>query len=149
MNTVLETIRELLKFKNSTTIAEIASYAGLPRKKVLEIINANGQFVWRNRKNGHITKVDPTTKLKEELWESGKYYRFGTFGAWSVEGHCIEFKQNDELRKKLEQTRCVGALGDNWNIQVIYDTPENVSAVEAAGLKNWETVDINDRLWKE
>ena len=66
---VLATIRALLKFKDHTTIAEIASTSGLSRKVVLETINRNGQFVWRNRKNGHITKVDPQSALRKQLWE--------------------------------------------------------------------------------
>lgn len=146
---VLATIRALLKFKDHTTISEIASTAGLPRKVVLETINRNGQFVWRNRKNGHITKVDPQSALREQLWKSGKFYRQDTFGAWSVEGHCLTFEGNADLREQLQQTRCVGALGDNYDIKVILDTPENRAAVEAAGLRLWSDVVIDDRLWQE
>lgn len=146
---VLDTIRALLKFKDFTTIQEIASTAGLPRKQVLETINRNGHFVWRDRSNGRITRVDPREKLRKQLWESGKFYRPGTYGAWSVEGHCIEFHGNEELRSKLLETRRVGAFGDSYDQKVIIDTPENRAAVEAAGLRDWSEAVIDDSLWQE
>lgn len=146
---ILSAIRALLEFKDFTSISEIASTSGLSRRRVLETVNRNGEFVWRNRKNGHITKVDPQSALRKQLWESGKFYRTGTYGAWSVEGHCLEFQDNNELRKRLQETRCVGAIGDNYHIRVIIDTPENRSAVEAAGLSPWSEATIDDRLWQE
>lgn len=149
MKPVLATIRALLKFKDHTTISEIASTAGLSRKVVLETINRNGQFVWRNRKNGHITRVDPQSALRKQLWESGRFYSEDTFGAWSVEGHSLKFTGNDELREQLRQTRTVGALGDNYPVEVVLDTPENRAALEAAGLRPWSDAIIDDRLWQE
>lgn len=146
---VLATIRALLKFKDHTTISEIASTAGLSRKLVLETINRNGQFVWRNRKNGHITRVDPQSALRKQLWESGKFYAEDTFGAWSVEGHSLKFTGNADLREQLQQTRCVGGLGDNYDIKIVLDTPENRAALEAAGLRPWSEAIIDDRLWME
>lgn len=146
---ILYTIRQLLKFKDDTTISEIASTAGLSRKLVLETINRNGHFVWRNRKNGHITKVDPQSTLREQLWESGKFYREGTFGAWSVEGHCLNFEGNDELRESLKEKRIVGTLVEHWPVDVVLDTPENRAALEAAGLRPWSEAVIDDRLWAE
>lgn len=149
MTPVLDTIRSLLNVKDHTTISEIASTSGLPRKVVLETINRNGQFVWRYRKNGHITKVDPQSALRDQLWKSGKFYRQDTFGAWSVEGHCLKFEGNADLREQLRQTRTVGALGDNYPVEVVLDTPENRAALEAAGLRPWSDAVIDDRLWQE
>lgn len=146
---ILYTIRAILKFKDFTTIAEIASTSGLPRKVVLETINRNGQFVWRDRRNGRITKVDTTSPLRKQLWESGRFYSEDTFGAWSVEGHSLKFHGNDELRDRLQVTRCVGALGDNYDVQIIPDTPENRAALDAAGLRPWSEAVIDDRLWDE
>ena len=60
---VLQTIRDLLKFKDYTTIAEIAKFSGQTQSKVLKVINDNGWAVYRNRKNGRITRVDTKTKL--------------------------------------------------------------------------------------
>jgi hypothetical protein len=149
MTPVLDTIRALLKFKNFTTISEIASMAGIPRKKVLEVINQNDEFVWRNRKNGRITRVDPRTTLSEQLWKSGGFYREGTFGAWSVEGRCLNFEGNADLRAHLKERRTVGALGDNWPVEVVLDTVENRAVIEGAGLRPWSEAVIDDRLWVE
>lgn len=149
MTPVLDTIRAILKFKDHTTISEIASTAGLPRKVVLETINRNGQFVWRDRKNGHITRVDPQSALRDQLWKSGEFYREGTYGAWSIEGHCLKFEGNADLRERLKATRTVGALGDNYPVEVVLDTPENRAAIEAAGLRPWSEAIIDDRLWQE
>jgi hypothetical protein len=149
MMPILHTIRELLKFKDYTTISEIASTAGLPRKQVLETINRNGHFVWRERKNGHITKVDPQASLREHLWKSGRYYRKGTYGAWGVEGHCLEFEGNQELRERLIETRRIGGFGDSYDTKIVIDTPENRAALEETGLRPWEEAVIDDSLWAE
>lgn len=146
---VLETIRALLKFKDYTTVPEIASMAGLPRKHVLDTINTNGQFVWRERKSGRITRVDPREALRKQLWESGKFYRQETYGAWSVEGHCLEFHGNSELRERLTETRRVGFIGDSYDQKVIIDTAENREAIAAAGLQEWSQAAIDDSLWRE
>ena len=146
---VLETIRALLKFKDYTTIAEIASTAGIKRASVLDIINKNGAYVWRNRKNGHITKVDPQTQLVKDLWESGQFYKIDTYGAWSKEGEQIVFEGNDELKKSLQEQREIGAITDHWPIKIIENTERNRKIVEDAGLRPWSEAQIDDRLWSE
>ena len=146
---ILETIRALLKLRTDTSMAEIASMAGVPKRKVLDTILANGSLVWTNKKTGRVAKVDTTSSLRKQLWESGAFYRKGTYGAWSIEGHCIEFHGNDDLRERLKDTRTVGGLGDNYPVEIILDTPENRAAVETAGLRPWDEAVIDDRLWKE
>lgn len=146
---ILDAIRSLLKFKDHTTIAEIANIAAVPKKRVLEIVNANGPYVWRIKSNGHITRVDPQTPLREQLWTSGKYWRESTYGAWSVEGQSLDFNGNEDLKERLKIKRTVGALGDNYEVDIVLDTPDNRSAVEVAGLRPWSEAVIDDRLWKE
>lgn len=149
MTLILETIRSLLKFKDFTTISEIASTAGVKRAHVLAIINSNGTFVWRNRKNGHITKVDPKSALSEQLWQSGEYYRIDAYGAWCREGDQIILKGHEDLKKRLTSERWTGGLGDSYKIEIIEDTEENRQEVQAAGIKPWAEAVIDDRLWKE
>lgn len=146
---VLETIRAILKFKNFTTIAEIASTAGISRKSVLNVINDNGQFVKRDRSNGRITDVNVRGPLQTRLWESGLYYKQSSYGAWSKEGECLEFHGNPELKDRLQNKVCVGAFGDSYYVSVIHDTPENRKQIEAEGLTPWEQVTLDDRLWTE
>lgn len=146
---VLDAIRAVLKFKDSATISEIAKYAGLTQKQVLDTINANGSMVWRNRKNGHITRVDPRAIHRKKLLESDRYYFPDTYGAWAVEGRCLRFKGHDSLRAQLQRGVTVGALGDNWSEKHVMDTPENRAALEAAGLKLWSEDEADERLWKE
>lgn len=146
---VLDAIRAILKFKDAATIGEIAKYSGLTNKRVLDTINANGAMVWRNRKTGHVTKVDPRGVHRKQLVESDRYYFPDTYGAWSIEGHCLRFKDHGDLRAALSARRLVGGLGDCWNIDVVIDTPENRIALEAAGLKLWSEDEADERLWRE
>ncbi|MBJ2150938.1 hypothetical protein [Paracoccus sp. IB05] len=146
---VLDAIRATLKFKDSATISEIAKYAGLTHKQVLDTINANGSMVWRNRKTGHVTKVDPRGVLRKQLVESDAYYFPDTYGAWSVEGHSLRFKGHDDLRARLRESRLVGGIGDCWTIEPVIDTPENRAALEADGLKLWSEDEADERLWVE
>lgn len=146
---VLETIRAILKFKDYATISETAKMAGMTQKAVLDVINENGEMVWRNRKNGHITKVDPRGVLLRRLVESDAYYFPDTYGAWSVEGKCLRFKGHDDLRDRLRRKVLVGALGDCWNEDHVMDTPENRAELEAAGIKLWSEDEADDRLWCE
>lgn len=146
---VLDAIRATLKFKDTATISEIAKYAGLTYKQVLNTVNANGTMVWRNRKTGHITKVDPRGVMRKKLMDSDRYYYPDTYGAWSVEGHCLRFKGHDDLRKALESALWVGGIGDSWKIHKVEDTPENRAALEAAGLKLWSEDEADESLWRE
>lgn len=146
---VLDAARSLLKFKDFTTIAEIATIAALPRKSVLDVLNANGSYVLRHKSNGRITKLIPREVLRRALWESGKFYREDTYGAWSVEGNCLAFEGNADLREHLQEGRWVGALGDNYETKIVIDTPGNRKALEDAGLRPWSEAVIDDRLWKE
>ena len=146
---VLDTIRAILKFKDYATISEIAKMAEMKPRQVLEVLNANGDMVWRDRKTGHITKADPARVLRQRLKDSGAYYFPDTYGAWSVEGHCLRFRGHDELRSRLIKSVTVGALGDNWSEKHVMDTPENRTALEAAGLKEWSEDEVDERLWQE
>ena len=146
---VLDAIRAILKFKDHATITEIAKMAEMKQREVLDVLNANGSMVWRNRKNGHITKVDPRGVHRKKLVESDRYYFTDTYGAWSVEGYCLRFKGHDDLRAKLSESRIVGTIGDNWNVEHVIDTPANRAALEAAGLKLWSENEADERLWTE
>ena len=146
---VLDAIRAILKFKDHATITEIAKMAEMKQRDVLDVLNANGSMIWRNRKNGHITKVDPRGVHRKNLVESDRYYFPDTYGAWSVEGHCLRFKGHDDLRAKLSESRIVGTIGDNWEVKHVIDTPENRAALEEAGLKLWAESEADERLWKE
>lgn len=146
---VLNTIRELLKFKDSTTISEISKYTKIPQEKVLGILNKNGEMVWRNRKNGRITKVDPRSVLRAQLRESDKYYWRDSYGAWSVEGYELVFNGHPEIKEELKTKCLVGALGDCWKEDHVLDTPENREFLESSGLKLWSETEVDDRLWEE
>lgn len=146
---VLDAIRAVLKFKDRATISEIAKYASLTHKQVLDTINTNGSMVWRDRKTGHVTKVDPRGVHRRQLVESDAYYFPDTYGAWAVEGRCLRFKGHDDVRARLAESRLVGALGDCWRTDIIPDTPETRAALEAAGLKLWAETEADERLWKE
>lgn len=147
---VLETIRALLKFKSYTTINEIASMANMKRIDVLSVVNDNLAFLRRDQKHGRIMGVDLRSPLIKQEWESGNYWKKGTYGAWCAEGDCIELADcRSELKKKIASQQIVGGLGDSYYVSVIHLTPENIAAVEAEGIRPWSEVVIDDRLWKE
>ena len=147
---VLQTIRELLKFKDYTTITEIAKFSGIPNAKVLKIINDNGKFVYRTRSNGRITKVDTYTELRKIEWNRGVWYKQESYGAWAHEGYKLVVHKDVEDRfVEIVASHRIGGLGDSWQIKHIEDTPENRKILEEAGLQDWENLIINDRLWKE
>lgn len=146
---VLDTILELLEFKNGCTIAEIASTAGMRKIDVLKIVNQNGVFVNRNRKTGKIHSLELHKQLRDQLWSSGKFYRIESYGAWSHEGDQIIFTGNADLRERLLRGHITGGLGDSWEIKVIEATPENIKTVEAEGIRPWSEAVIDNRLWRE
>lgn len=147
---ILETIREILKFKDYTTISEISKLSGIPQAEVLRVINKNGAYVWRDRKNGRITKVDPRSKLIKDLWNSGDYYNITSYGAWAHEGYKIEVpKGQEEKISHLTIERVVGAIGDSWYKTLVEATEENIKEVELLGFTNWDKRVIDDRLWIE
>ena len=86
---ILDAIRALLKFKDSASVREIATMAGATQRRVLDVLNLNGHMVWRNRKTGRVTKVDPRGVLAKQLRESGEFYFPDTYGTWSIEGECL------------------------------------------------------------
>lgn len=147
---ILQTIRDLLKFKDYTTITEVAKFSGQTQSKVLKVINDNGWAVYRNRKNGRITKVDPRSKLIKDLWDSGEYYNIASYGAWSHEGYKIEVtKDKEEVISHLTKRQVVGAIGDSWYLDIVEATDENIKEVESLGFTNWDKRVIDDRLWTE
>jgi hypothetical protein len=87
--------------------------------------------------------------VRDELWKSGGFYRPDTYGAWSVEGRCLKFEGHPEVRDAMQEGRWVGAIGDNYEVKVINDTPENRAALEVAGLRPWDEAVIDGRLWIE
>ena len=147
---ILETIREILKFKDYATISEVSKLSGISQAEVLKIINKNGAYVWRNRKNGRITRVDPRSKLIKDLWNSGEYYSIVSYGAWSHEGYEIKVPEDKkEVISHLSVKQCTGGIGDSWYITLVEATDENIKEVESLGFTNWDKRVIDDRLWTE
>lgn len=144
---VLDAIRELLKFKDNTTVAEIAGIAGVSRRVALEVINRNGHMVYRDRKSGKIVRIDPRGGLRERLWKSGKFYRETLHDWGSREGY--EFVGNDELRAQVEKPTYGGGIGDSYPYKIIERTEENRKMMEEAGLRPWSEAVVDDSDWIE
>ena len=146
---VLAAIRALIKFKGSASIAEIARMSGKPQRHVLDLLNRNREFI-KLDKRARVASVVIRAVLRDRLWKSGAYYRPGTYGAWSVEGYCLTFEGNAELRESLQEKRWIGGFGDSSQTTIVIDTPENRAALEAAGLRPWQEGEalIDDRLWE-
>lgn len=147
---ILDTTRAILKFKAFTTIAEIASMAGVKRLDVLNVVNANLDLIKRDVKRGRIIGLDLQNPLRKQLWDRGNFWKQDTYGAWSVEGQCIVLADSrQELAERLKKQQIVGGFGDSYYVGVIHLNPENIAAVEAEGIRPWSEAVIDDRLWKE
>lgn len=144
---VLEAIREILKFKDYTTVSEIAKVTGLSVKETLIRINKNGHMVWRHRSNGRITRVDPKGVLRDQLWKSGAYFRETSYDYGCTTG--LQFEGHEELRAKLIKKMWGGGLGDSYEYEYIPDTEENRQALVDDGCVAFSAIEIDDRLWKE
>lgn len=147
MRPVLDTIRALLKFKDRTTISEIASTAGIKRADVLRIINVNGHMVWRDRKTGQITRVDPQSILTDKLRQAGAFFWVQKFDYGSTEG--LEFNEHQELREKLLEQTWGGGMGDSYPYSYVPNTEANRVALTADGCVPYDDSMIDDREWKE
>lgn len=146
---ILEAIRALLKFRDTTTIGEIAKMAGVKDRAVLDVINANEGMVWRYRKTGKIMSVDPRGVLNKRLWEGGKYFKAHDLGddqdPRRDRGGYLDFKGHDAFRT-AKQERAALTYGYR---DIVRDTPENRAALIAAGCQPWTEIVIDDRLWQE
>lgn len=140
---VLDTIRALLKFKDHTTISEIAKIGGFKAAHVLDVVNRNGAYVHRFRSNGKIAKVDLHEPLRKQLWQSGRFYKITSYGEWSTEGEEIVLRDGitvEHLSSKMLHYRSRPA---------IVNTVENRRILEDAGLLLWSETILDDQLWQE
>jgi len=144
---VLETIRALLKFKDGTTIAEVAATAGLKRSLVLSVINKNGHMVWRNRATGQITRVDPAGVFRDRLREAGAFFWVAEFDYGNQKG--LMFKGHDELRERMKTKTWGGGIGDSYAYEYVPDTPDNRAALIADGCLDGEEMIFDDKDWQE
>src|SRR6478735_3876936 len=148
---ILDTARQLLKFKGGTTISEIARMAGVKPLKVLKVLNDNLEHIKRNSA-GKILSVHPEkTKRGQLLLAVDRYYHIQSYGAWAHEGDQIVFEGRDELRNSLKRPHVTGGLGDSYTIEIIEATKDNIKAVRDAGLVEWKELEreIDDSLWRE
>lgn len=147
MKPILETIRKLLRLKQSVTITQIASYAGLPRKRVLDVLDANRQYLGID-KNGRIGKVDPQTPYLAAAYAAGRWWReetinYGTVPVLVWEGH-------DDLRERFQSTVICGGLGDSWPMHGVVEKMRHVEdALRAVGMVPYGEMVATDELWLE
>lgn len=144
---ILAAIREILKFKDHTTIGEIAKITGKKQADVLKVLNVNGHMVLRYRSNGHITGVNPRIYLQEKLRKEGAFFWVTDYDYGSTKG--LAFEKHDELREKLQVETYGGGIGDSYPYKYVPDTPENRAALVKDGCLHASDMVIDDRLWQE
>lgn len=144
---VLETIREVLKFKSYTTISEIAKLSGLKQMEVLKIINKNGDMVWREKKTGRITSVNTHKKLSDKLFNEGRWYFISGVNYGS--SNEITFIGHNEIRNKYTKTYRHGGFGDSYDWTGVYDSPEIRKELEAEDCVFGSDLKLDDRMWEE
>ncbi len=149
MRPVLDAVRAILKFKDSASIAEIATMSGLPKRQVLDVLNRNGSMVWRDRKSGKVTRVDPISVLRGKLCGAGAYYWTSKGNYGSVD--TLEFNGHEELKKRIQEEQWWGGFGDSSRATCVVDTPENRAALVAEGCVSEADLKppLDERLWTE
>lgn len=144
--TILDTIYELLKMKQYTTVPEIASYAELKKIDVLKIINRNKELLTID-KNGKISAIQAKTVLKHKLAADGMYFWItkGNYGSWDN----LNFCKHEKLREEMTIEDWEGGFGDCYKVKRIPDTPENRAKLEAEKCVLEGSIVLDNRLWKE
>ena len=147
---VLRALQSLLRFKDNTTIAEIAGIAELPKAKVLDVINTNRDMLTIDRKTGKILAENLAANLRLKMYGEGLTYqlRDENYGA----DKSLQFAGHEEFRKTHMLNTWAGGLGDCYAVSYVPATPENIAALEAEGCIFINSVSYTltaDKLWKE
>lgn len=146
---ILYTIRQILRFKDTTTIQEIAQYAGVTKLRALEVINQNGHLVPRHRDSGKITQVTPRETLREQMKREGRYWWLTELDYGSTAG--LAFEGHADLKESLSKKTTGGGWGDSYEYSYVPDTDDNKALLAQAGCLPWDDLkgEIDDRLWQE
>lgn len=148
MPVILDTVRKLVAVHGSTTIAEVASFAGVPRARALEVIHRNKALLrWERRKRGpaRIVGDECRSRLRQQWFKEGRYWieQPGNYGAVTE----LRFEQPD-LYERLAEKKWYGGLGDSHQVEVVVKSEANESALREAGLVPASEVEADDRLWQ-
>jgi hypothetical protein len=128
---IFETAREVLRFKNHTTIIELARLTGLKQLWILKVLNHNHGMVYRHLKNGHITRVERDNVVGSELaklaYTRGLTFRetTGNYGAAKI------LETASTKVEHLKVTQCWGGMGDSQTVSVLNDAPATREALRA------------------
>lgn len=149
MTPILSTIRKLVAVHGSTSIAEVASFAGVSRARALDVIHSNQRLLlWERRKRGpgRITGDIVRGTLMRQWYEEGRFWRErpANYGSLTV----VDFN-NEGLFERLATRERFGGLGDSYTATVVEKTEANEAALRAAGLVPASELEPDDRLWKE
>ncbi|VVC05163.1 Uncharacterised protein [uncultured archaeon] len=151
MKPILEAIREVLKFKEYTTVSEISKLTGISALKILQVLNHNEAYLQKNSKNGRIIGVDSENTLKQKSLAmavyNGKYYTVedGNYGIW----HNLKFNRHEKIRSEIEIEDWEGGYGDALHVKRVSDIPENRAKLEADGCHDSKGIVFDDSLWEE
>lgn len=137
---VFETIQKLIRVQGYASISLIASCSGLPRAKVLDVLDRNAGLL--RRKGTKIVAVveSDVSEAISRARASGKVFWQDTinYGAATA----LEWLNNPEA-DKLRRGYACGGLGDSYSVQVVLDTPENREKLVSLGM----TDKINPKDW--
>jgi hypothetical protein len=128
---VFETIQKLIRTQGYASLSSIAQCSGLPKKVVLNILDANVSLLVR--KGSKITGAklfDPSEAIDNArasgrvFWQNKINYGIATE---------LEWKNNPEADKLKTPYTC-GGMGDSYTVMVLLDKPENRAKLEALGM---------------
>lgn len=141
---ILESIQQLLKFKKSATINEIAQIAEVKRSVVLAELNLNEDYIVKSdKKPGQIIGLrDLRNEATRRAYEKGLVYKIELENYDSCKVINTKSKKVDHLRK----TSYYGAFMDSYRVSIIEYNEDNLNKVREAGLVGWK--DFYDSLPK-
>ncbi len=152
MKKVLEALRQVLKFKSFTTLAELSSLVKYDKLRVMIILNDNDEYI-RKDKNGKILGfTDWKSKEVAKAFNAGKIYKSSliNYGAAS-ELEVVSTDISDIRIAHIKEYYICGGFGDSYTVNVIIDKPENRAKLKELGYTNVDEYKFAtlDQLWKE
>ena len=144
--TILESIKNLLVFKGSATISEIAKASGKKYPEALLCLTKNRNLIIVKK-----TKVvgfkDVVAVQKSEAYDKGLSYKEIAINY----GVQFTYETNNPFGETLKEHYICGWLGDSYTVNVILATPKNKELLEANGIVNYNDVEVKqiEELWNE
>ena len=142
---ILHAIQQLLKWKQTATIAEIAKIAELKQGRVLEVLNNNIRWIKQDTKGKVIGLRENAQVLKNP---DVLYYYYEGIN-YSADKRIIANKE--DMVKDLYQDYWCGGIGDCYRINILLLNDENIKILHERGFVHYDELPKKtfEEIWCE